>query len=81
MPSPETESEGAATTGYDPASQAISAEVTEPFDPEKYMPRVPWHPNVPRAWPLLESWPTLRLAQPYTKALVNDTSAAFYSKQ
>ncbi|MEZ6150235.1 MAG: hypothetical protein R3C09_08940 [Pirellulaceae bacterium] len=39
MPSPETESEGAATTGYDPASQAISAEVTEPFDPEKYMPR------------------------------------------
>ena len=39
MPSPETESEGAANTGNDLATQAISAEVTEPFDPEKYMPR------------------------------------------
>lgn len=39
MPSQNPESEASPTTSYDPATQAISAEVTEPFDPEKYMPR------------------------------------------
>ena len=37
LPAQETESEAPVTTS--PATQPVSAEVTEPFDPEKYMPR------------------------------------------
>ncbi|MEO8268669.1 MAG: hypothetical protein ABI557_03050, partial [Aureliella sp.] len=35
----EADSEATDTASYSPAMQPVSAEVTEPFDPEKYMPR------------------------------------------